>query len=163
MTESITIHKLDAHGHEVWAYAARLLARGDGWITVEAAFDRQDVDLHGLMLRRGDRMVERFFADRWYNVFAIHDGDGARLKGWYCNITRPARLLPADVFAEDLALDLLVLPDGSSRILDEDEFEALGLPEEERAMASAAMHELQGLGARLAGPFRTPPNHSAPA
>ncbi|MBM3121375.1 MAG: hypothetical protein FJZ97_04205, partial [Chloroflexi bacterium] len=78
MTGSITIHKLDAHGREVWSYAARLLGRGGGWITVEAAFDRADADLHGLVLRRGDRMVEQFFAERWYNVFAIHDGDGTR-------------------------------------------------------------------------------------
>lgn len=163
MTECITIHKLDAHGLEVWSYRARLLARGDGWITVEANFDRQDADLHGLILRRGDRMVEQFFADRWYNVFAIHDGGGTELKGWYCNITRPAHLLPADVFAEDLALDLLVLPDGSSRILDEDEFEALGLSQLERARARAALHELQDLGAQRAGPFQASPNRCAPA
>jgi len=163
MTETITIHKLDASGREVWAYPTRLLARGRSWVRVEGIFDRNDVDLHDWVVRRGDRMVELFFDDRWYNVFAVHDGSTGGLRGWYCNITRPARLEPADVYAEDLALDLLVFPDGSSRVLDEDEFEALRLSPEDRAKALAALSELKELAARCEGPFAESPNESAPA
>ena len=163
MTETITIHKLDASGREVWAYPTRLLARGRSWVRVEGIFDRNDVDLHDWVVRRGDRMVELFFDDRWYNVFAVHDGSIGGLKGWYCNITRPARLQPADVYAEDLALDLVVYPDGRSRVLDEDEFAALRLSAEERSRARRALEELQELCRRREGPFAESPNESAPA
>lgn len=153
MTETITIHKLDASGREVWAYPTRLLARGRSWVRVEGVFDRNDVVLHDWVVRRGDRMVELFFDDRWYNVFAVHDGPAGGLKGWYCNITRPARLEPADVYAEDLALDLVVYPDGRSLVLDEDEFARLPLSAEERSRARRALEELQELGRRREGPF----------
>jgi uncharacterized protein len=163
LTRSITIHKLDAHGREVTAYPTRLLERGSHWMRVEGSFDRGDVVLGDWVVRRNDRMLELFFDDRWYNVFAVHDGASDSLKGWYCNITRPARLGPADVYAEDLALDLLVLPDGSCRVLDEAEFEALHLSPQDRAHALAALSELQTLAAGRLGPFAWPSNQSAPA
>jgi len=43
----------------------------------------------------------------------------------------------------DLALDLLVYPDGSQLILDEDEFAVLQVPDEEKAKALAALEELK--------------------
>ncbi len=163
MTETITIHKLDATGREVWAYPTRLLARGQGWIRVEGDFDRDDVVFRDWSVRRGDRMVEIFYADRPYNVFAVHDGSAGGLKGWYCNITRPARLSPADVYFEDLALDLVVFPDGRSLVLDEDEFAGLALSTEERARARQALDELLELSRRREGPFGGSPSESAPA
>jgi predicted RNA-binding protein associated with RNAse of E/G family len=155
MTDTVTVHKLNATGQEILAYPARVIARGPTSIRLEARFDRGDVALPGLTLRRGDRMIETFYADRWYNVFAIHEGRAGRLKAWYCNITRPARLEPQDVFAEDLALDLLVYPDGGDLVLDEDEFSALALSPEERAAAQRALAELRELAARRRGPCRS--------
>lgn len=163
MTEAITVHKLDAAGREVWAYPTRLLGRGAAWVRLEAHFDRAEVVFPGLALRQGDRMVELFFDDRWYNVFAIHDGATGRLKGWYCNITRPARIEAQEVFAEDLALDLLVYPEGGDLVLDEDEFDALGLSAEEQSLARRALLELRELAARRQGPFASASNDSAPA
>jgi predicted RNA-binding protein associated with RNAse of E/G family len=46
------------------------------------------------------------------------------------------------VAAEDLALDVFVLPDGTLYVLDEDEFEALALPQEERQAALAVVDDL---------------------
>jgi predicted RNA-binding protein associated with RNAse of E/G family len=164
MTDTITVHKLDASGQEVWSYPARLLARGATWVRLEAHFERDDVALPGLTLRRGDRMVETFYADRWYNVFAVHAGAAGPIKGWYCNITRPARLEAKGVLAEDLGLDLLVYPEGGDLVLDEDEFAALGLSTAEQSMARQALAELRGLAARRQGPFAAKPiNDSAPA
>jgi len=158
MTETITIHKLDASGREMWAYPTRLLARGRDWIRVQGVFDRDDVVLHDWAVRHGDRMVEHFFDDRWYNVFAVHEGLSGELRGWYCNITRPARLSTADVYFEDLALDLVVYPDGRSLVLDEDEFAELPLSTEERARARDALDELLELSRRREGPFAESPN-----
>lgn len=165
MNDVITVHKLDAAGREVRSYTGHLLARGATWVRLEAAaqFDHDEIAFPGLTLRRGDRMVETFYADRWYNVFCIYDGAAGALKGWYCNITRPPRLEAKDVRAEDLALDLLVYPKGGDLVLDEDEFDALELTPAEQSTARRALAELRELAARRQGPFADPINGSAPA
>ncbi len=149
----MSVHKLDALGHEQWVYSGTVLARGDDFVRLEGHFDRESAERAGLIIRRGDRMVETHFRDRWYNIFAIYDGDGPHLKGWYCNITRPARLEVNDIYAEDLALDLVVRPDGSWHVVDEDEFEALPLGEDDRRRACEALAELQALAAAGEAPF----------
>jgi predicted RNA-binding protein associated with RNAse of E/G family len=163
MTEAIIVHKLDAAGREVWSYPTRLLARGPTWVRLEASFDLHEAAFPGLVLQRGDRMIETFYADRYYNVFAVYDGAGGPLKGWYCNIARPARLEAQQVSAEDLALDLLVYSEGGDLVLDEDEFAALGLSPAERSLARRALDELRDMAARRQGPFAESPNDSAPA
>lgn len=150
---SITIHKLDPQGQEQWRYEGTLLNKNDAELTLEAFFDREDVTFHGIQLKRGDRFVETFYFDRWYNVFAIYDQNTGKLKGWYCNITRPAWLEGSHLFAEDLALDLIILPDLQITILDEDEFADLKLDEHDRANALSAMQELIKLAERGIGPF----------
>lgn len=153
MSERISVHKLDALGHEQWVYSGNVLARGNGFVQLEGHFDRDEAARAGLVIRRGDRMVETHFSDRWYNVFAIYDGDGPHLKGWYCNITRPARFEVDDIYADDLALDLVVRPDGSWQVVDEGEFEALPLGVDDRRRALHALAELQALAAAGEAPF----------
>jgi len=151
--EAITIHKLDFQGHEVWRYAGRVLVRGASSLTLEAVFDQEDKEFFGLRLQRGDRFVETYYTDRWYNVFAIYDGEKGELKGWYCNITRPARIEANDLFAEDLALDLIVDRRGKWWVADEAEFEALPIAKDDRKRASEALTELQRLASAREGPF----------
>lgn len=150
---SITVHKLDAWGREVWRYVGTLVRRTPGSLTLEAFFDRDDADVPGLSLRRGDRFVETFYADRWYNVFAVHQGKTGRLKGWYCNLTRPAYLGRRDVYAEDLALDVVVSAQGDTHLVDEEEFASLELSEAERQAVGRAVEELRDRAARGADPF----------
>jgi hypothetical protein len=153
----IIIHKHNHLGQETFRYPAYLLARAENAITVEAIFHREPMELGYVSLTPGDRFVEHFYSDRWYNVFAIYSaGDGA-LKGWYCNVTRPAIIGDGDVRADDLALDYFVQPSGKEFILDEEEFAALPLAEEERAQARAALAELRTLAAQRAGPFALSP------
>ena len=82
-------------------YARDLLARHAlagrvrflGWCAgarLEAFFDRDDMELGYTVFKRGDRFVETYYDDRWYNVFAVYDRDDGGLMGWYCNICRPA-------------------------------------------------------------------------
>jgi predicted RNA-binding protein associated with RNAse of E/G family len=151
----ITVHKLDASGREVWAYEGRVLSQDGPELVLEARFDRDDLDLAGLRLRRGDRFVETFYTDRGYNVFAVYASEAGRLKGWYCNITRPACIDTegGDIRAEDLALDVIVLPDGRSVVLDEDEFAALPLSDAERHQARRALADLRAAILRRQGPF----------
>ena len=153
MNDQIVVHKLDEKGQEVWRYSGQLMQKSETSITLEASYDHQDEDFHGLRLRQGDRFVETFFSDRWYNVFVVYDVESDMLKGWYCNITRPAYIEAGHVHAEDLALDLVVLPDGTWKVLDEEQFAELDLKLEERQQALNAITELQTLVVRRRGPF----------
>ncbi len=97
--------------------------------------------------------TEYYWRDRWYAVKEVRDSAG-RLKGWYCDVTRPATLSGTELVVEDLDLDLWVSADGSDvRRLDEDEFEESGLAGSDPAAAAAAvaaLDELEGL-ARAGG------------
>lgn len=146
------VRKLDCNHREVTAYPGRVLRRTPTWVVLATRWDRPPMDLGYVLLEPGDRWVETFYTDRWYNVFEIRAADG-RLKGWYCNITRPARITDAEVSAEDLALDLWVDPHGRATVLDEEEFAALCLPPEERIQAMAALATLLEMASRRKGPF----------
>ena len=153
MTNAITIHKLNHESEETFSYPGRVLARDQRSVTVEAFFGREPMELGYVTLKPGDRFVEHFYSDRWYNVFKIYDAEDGQLKGWYCNITRPAAIAENSIRAEDLALDYFVQPAGREFILDEEEFAALPLLPEEVTAARAALLELQTLAAQRAGPF----------
>jgi len=153
MSNDIIVRKLDTAGDEKIRYPGRVLERTASAVVLEAFFSRERMELGFVTLKPGDRFVEYFYADRWYNVFVIYDVDNGRLKGWYCNVTRPAIIADGQVSAVDLALDLWIAPDGSARVLDEDEFAALPLAPEETAAARAALDELRALAAAHAGPF----------
>ena len=150
--ELVTVRKLDHAGRQVTAYPGRVLRREDHAIVLRTFWDRAPLDVGYVILEPGDRWTEYFYADRWYNIFEIRASDG-RLKGWYCNVTRPACISADEVAADDLALDLWVAPDGETQVLDEDEFVALRLTPAERESAQRALAELQALVARRAAPF----------
>ena len=145
MTDTLTVYKLDHHGREVWRYPARVLARDDLSIRLEGFYNRDDTVVGYAVFKRGDRLVETFYSDRWYNVFAVYDRDDGALKGWYCNITRPAKITGDAVSSDDLALDVWVSPDGAVRVLDEEEFAALALSDGECDAARRAVEQIEGL------------------
>jgi predicted RNA-binding protein associated with RNAse of E/G family len=153
MSNPVTVEKLNLAGEVTLAYAGHVLERTATRVVLEATLTRGPMELGYVTLRPGDRLVEYFFTDRWYNVFAIYNvGDGA-FKGWYCNVTRPAELVDTPygrlvVRAVDLALDYFRQPGGAEYVLDEDEFAALPLATEEAQTARAALEELQGMAAR---------------
>ncbi|WP_125626132.1 DUF402 domain-containing protein [Streptomyces sp. WAC 00631] len=99
----------------------------------------------------GDVFTEHFWRDRWYAVKEVRAADGT-LKGWYCDVTRPARVTEEDggtLVVADLDLDLWRSADGRLVLrLDEDEFAASGLAgrdPEAAARAEAALDELERL------------------
>ena len=143
--KSITIIKLDVRHQETWRYEGRIVERGEKSLLIEAFFNRDDLDFHGITLKRNDRFLERYFLDRWYNIFEIHDREDDHLKGWYCNVTEPAEFSPDKIAYVDLALDLLVYPEGNYLVLDEDEFDVLHIDENNRQAALQALSELISL------------------
>ncbi|MFT9669281.1 DUF402 domain-containing protein [Streptomyces rhizosphaericola] len=130
--------------------------RDDGTrITVRAPWAAPEArDFGFVRFEPGDVLTEHYWRDRWYAVKEVRAGDGG-LKGWYCDITRPAVLADGVLTVEDLDLDLWVSADGSSVLrLDEDEFAASGLAGRDpgaAGAATAALDELERL-ARTQGP-----------
>ena len=144
MTETITVLKRNQAGAVTWQYSGRILRRGSGFLVLEAFFNLPDTPFMGISLKRGDRFVETYYTDRWYNIFEVHDRDDDHLKGWYCNFGYPALMEEDGTLSYvDLALDLWVAPDGTQTVLDEDEFTALNLDAKTRQQVLAALGELQ--------------------
>ena len=139
----IKVQKKNLAGEVTYEYEGVLLSRHENSITLEALFDRQDMPFMEVAFKRGDRFVEYYYADRWYNIFAVHDRDDGKIKGWYCNIGMPAVIEDGIVSYVDLALDLWVSVNGKQTVLDEDEFEILGLNEELRTSALNGLNELK--------------------
>jgi predicted RNA-binding protein associated with RNAse of E/G family len=141
----ITVIKRDLQGQETWRYTGKVLERGHSFVVLEASFNREDLPFHGIVLKRGDRFVETYYSDRWYNIFEIFDHEDGCFKAWYCNISYPAEIDHQQISYIDLALDLLVYPDGQQLILDEDEFLDMHLSPEMQFQAVQALEELQNI------------------
>ncbi|NPV55681.1 MAG: DUF402 domain-containing protein [Anaerolineae bacterium] len=143
MSTPVVVIKKNFQGEEVWRYSGTILARNDHAVLLQATFNNQDTNTYGMWMRKGDRFLEVYFSDRWYNVFEIYDRETGRLKGWYCNIAQPAIIAEDSIAYIDMALDLLVFPDGRQVVLDMDEFNALAMDGDMRIQALAALEELK--------------------
>ena len=84
------MQKKNPAGEVTYEYEGVLLSRDENSVTLEALFDRADMPFQDVVFRTGDRFVEYYYSDRWYNIFAIHDKDDGKVKGWYCNVGKPA-------------------------------------------------------------------------
>jgi uncharacterized protein len=138
-----TVIKYDAHEVEKLHYTGQVVRRNRSEVVIQARFTKPDMEFFGIPFKKDDLFYETYFHNRWYNIDEIYDRDDGRLKGWYCNIAYPPRITRWGVSYIDLALDLLVYPDGKTLILDEDEFEELHLPQETSQKALDGLHELQ--------------------
>lgn len=143
--DDVTVIKLNISGEETWRYHGRLVRCTGRGVFLEAHFNRDDLPFHEIVMRRGDLFLEAYFNDRWYNLFEIHDRESGEIKAWYCNVTRPAEFTWREIRYVDLALDILVYPDGRQLVLDADEFALLELDAPTRQQAWAALEELKRL------------------
>ncbi|MGW7404618.1 DUF402 domain-containing protein [Streptomyces sp. NPDC054833] len=127
-------------------YPAELLRDNGVRVSVRAPWAGEGVrDFGFVRFEPGDVFTEYYWRDRWYSVKEVRAGDGT-LKGWYCDITRPATLSGTDLVVEDLDLDLWRSADGTDvRRLDEDEFAESGLAQTDPRAAAAALAALDEL------------------
>ncbi len=152
----LTIQKRSAAGHPLTQWPGRVLERSARHILAECFFD---FDLPGQYpdVRKGDRVLEWYFTQRWYNIMQFHDVSDGHLKGWYCNITRPSVFAETPdgplVYWDDLALDVFVHPHGQLVILDADELAALHLPPNDIHQVWQAADELRALADGRHPPF----------
>lgn len=150
---AVLVQKLNTHGEVSVVYEAELAETLPGGVRLEARWTRPTLPLSYTTFETGDRFIEWFYTDRWYNIFEIHGRDGI-LKGWYCNVAEPATITGNVIACRDLLLDLWVSPDGSMLVLDEDEFVAdTELDTNTRAAALRALDELQHMVRVSESPF----------
>jgi hypothetical protein len=147
----VSVVKYDYSGKEVYRYSGKLRSNAGGEFIVEAPFGMQRDTIHGIQMKLGDLFVETYYADRWYNIYQVHDVDDGNIKFWYCNVAFPAKLENGELSFRDLALDLFVYADGRQEVLDEDEFEELKLPAPERQHALEGLAQLQQVFRRRFG------------
>lgn len=152
----ILVHscKHDGRVHRRWP--ARV-ERREGSLIVLDAFFAEEVR-HPLIgtIEAGTHSTEYFWTDRWYSVFRFRTPAGRLLK-FYCNINTPARLADGVLSFVDLDVDVLVEPDFSYAVLDEDEFELhaelYAYPESYRENVRLALDELLRLVEARRFPF----------
>ncbi|HLM57338.1 MAG TPA: DUF402 domain-containing protein [Pyrinomonadaceae bacterium] len=132
--------------HRRWR--ARLEHSRGPLLVLEGVFE--DEVRHPLLglIAKGTRSTEYFWTDRWYNVFRFREPTG-ELRCFYCNVNMPPQLSEGRLTFVDLDVDILVAPDFSYSVLDEDEFEAnqekLRYPQEFLTQAARAREELISL------------------
>lgn len=150
-SDEIVVIKQNLLGEETWRYNGQILKRTTDAVLLTARFNREETLFQGILLKKGDPFVEAYYSRRWFNIFEMRDRDDGRTKGWYCNITRPAKFGDGFISYVDLALDLLVYPDGHWLLLDEDEYAALRLNQADHAQAINAVGALKHLFSLGAG------------
>lgn len=156
----IQVRRLAPDGKLRVIYTGRLLQASSAGLILEAYWERPALDLGYAVLEPADRFVEYFFRDRWFVIYEIHHHLDDRLKGWYCDIIYPPRISEREIEIRDLALDLFVSPAGEVLVLDEEEFEALGLRERDPEVYAAVRSALQELLEKVRQ--REPPFHQLP-
>ncbi|MBL8100700.1 MAG: DUF402 domain-containing protein [Anaerolineales bacterium] len=134
------------HKDEItWEYSAEVVRREKNFVIVEALFNRDDLPFQEIVLKRNDRFVETFYTDKWFNIFEIYDRDDGKIKGWYCNVTKPAEITENEIAYSDLVLDLWVNAEGKQVVLDEDELNELNVDEELKKKIYESLGELKTL------------------
>jgi protein associated with RNAse G/E len=141
--KQIKIIKQDYLGRNVWEYSGNLLDVRENRIIIEAFFDRRETRLDQLYLQEGDKFIETYFLDKWFNIYEILVQQDGPIKAWYCNISFPAEFFGNTLVYRDLELDLLVYPDGRRKVLDMDDFISLPIDSQVRTAALNALNELQ--------------------
>ena len=113
--------KYDGRVHREWR--ARLVERRGALLVCEGVFESEV--RHPLLgtVAVGTLSREYYWTDRWYSVFRFRE-PGGELRNYYCNVNCPAAFDGRVLSFVDLDVDVLVAPDYTYRVLDEDEFEA---------------------------------------
>jgi protein associated with RNAse G/E len=110
---------MDGTEHRRWR--AQLAHRADALLVLDATFAAEiQHELLGT-IKPGTISREYYWLDRWYNVFRFVEPTG-ELRNFYCNINVPPKFDGRRLCYIDLDLDVLVWPDFSYMVLDEDEF-----------------------------------------
>ena len=138
----VTVVKRAPSGAETTRYTARVVETfaPEPWIEVVATWGHGRLVVSGLVFEPGDTLREFFSAEHPFNAFAVFS-PGGELRGWYGNVTYPAfvdTVNREDILVwHDLYLDVVILPDGATHLLDDDELAASPIPTADPGFAAA--------------------------
>jgi hypothetical protein len=156
MTENdVEIVKVSPLGKAPVRYPAQVIPSPGNWVAARAQWGHGAMDLGYLSFMSGDYLDEYFSLDRPYNAMALFREDHSFV-GWYCNVTLPTVVEDGEIHWHDLFIDVIVYPDGTTLVLDEDELEESGLHEKNPGLHTlilAARDELLRLVEERAYPF----------
>lgn len=153
----ITVNKLNSLGELKIQYQGEIIERLTDGIIIQAYWEQPLKDLGYTRFEPGDRFIEYYYTNRWFNIFDISNASNER-KGWYCNIAEPADIYDNHIKQKDLLLDIWVDPWGVPLILDQDEFDVdTTLDAEQRRGARQGLHDLLQLIAAQTAPFSYKP------
>lgn len=146
--QEITVesHKYDGSSHRSWQ--ANVIEKQGPLIILDGRF-AEEVS-HPILgkIARGTISIEYYWLDRWYSIFRFQEPSG-ELRNYYCNINMPPTFDGHTLTFVDLDMDILVAPDLSYKILDEDEFELntarFNYPMEVKTKAHMALNDLVAL------------------
>lgn len=149
----ITVIKLNPVGEVKIRYQGEVVERLSHGVVIQAYWKHPTKDLGYTRFEPGDSFIEYYYTNRWFNIFDIATAEGTR-KGWYCNIAEPALIHDDHIEQVDLLLDVWIDPNGTTLLLDEDEFEAdTSLSEEQRKGARQGLRDLLQMIAAQKEPF----------
>jgi protein associated with RNAse G/E len=151
---TVRSYKYDGSEHRHWP--AQLVNQSGSLLVLDAKFEADvEHDLLGL-IASGTHSLEYYWLDRWYNIFRFGNPDGS-VRSFYCNVNQPPEFDGQVLKYTDLDLDILVNPDFSYHILDQEEFEKncriYSYPETVKLEAQNALCELQTMIETRAFPF----------
>ncbi|MGB7924713.1 MAG: DUF402 domain-containing protein [Pyrinomonadaceae bacterium] len=148
LQRSIIVRAFKYDGTEHRRWRARLMRADSSLIELDALFEEEI--RHPLLgtIHRGTISIEYYWPNQWYNVFRFLEPGGA-LRNYYCNVNVPPVFDSSGLSFIDLDMDILVAPDLSYTILDEDEFlenaVRYGYPPLVRRRAHEALDELAAM------------------
>ncbi len=121
-------------------FRCTLIRQEPAWMAVRYVLP-QSATVGSLTLPAGAETIAHFWPDRPYTAYHWLGADGRTL-GIYLSAASDVEISPGAVRWRDLALDLLITPDGRVAVLDDDE--ARRAPEWAQAMIARARTLLMG-------------------
>lgn len=154
--ELVQVHSYKYDGRISRRWQGLLVRQEQSLLVIDGVFEEEIRHPFLGTIQRGTRSVEYYWTDRCYSILRFTEPAG-QLRNHYCNIHLPPRLKGGVLGFVDLDIDVLVAPDFSYRILDEDEFDAnaaaYGYPSDVRRRARQALDELLTLIHERGFPF----------
>lgn len=121
MNTNITINsrKFDGSIHRTWQ--CEMVNETPEFYLFLGSFETEIIHSKLGIIRPKTISYEYYFKEKWFNIFRFHEPEG-ELKYYYCNINMPPILQNSVLDYIDLDIDILVKPDMTFEVLDEDEF-----------------------------------------
>jgi uncharacterized protein len=128
------------------SWTCRFISWEDSLLVFEGEFESEVSHSYLGVIAAGTRSLEYYWLDRWYNVFRFYEPSG-EFRNLYCNMNMPPVFENGVLDYVDLDIDVVAWPDGMTKVLDEDDFEAnaerYDYPESVRTAALEALEEIK--------------------